>query len=278
MISRVLQQKLLDFKQAMPIATVTGPRQSGKTTLVKDTFPEYGYTNLERPNIRQMIQEDPIGFLATFDNKKGGIIDEAQYAPALFSYLQSLVDEQKQAKFVLTGSQNFLLSAQISQSLAGRVRILTLLPLSIQEIAASPHRLPNVASYIWKGGYPAVYKKGMDVQDWYLDYTQTYVERDVRQLINIHSLSQFQIFLKLCAGRIGQVVNYTALANEVGVKDTTIRQWINLLEASYIMYTLKPYYKNFGKRLIKAPKIYFYDTGLACSLLDIKSPEQVEKH
>ncbi len=278
MIDRILQKKLQDFKNYMPVATLTGPRQSGKTTLVKETFPEYRYMNLEKPNIRQMALEDPINFISLINNEKGMIIDEAQYAPDLFSYIQSLVDEKKKAKFILTGSQNFLLSAQISQSLAGRVRILTLLPLSMQELSMSNYDLLSVESHIWTGGYPSVYARGVDIEDWYLDYIQTYVERDVRQIINIHSLNQFQVFLKLCAGRIGQLLNYTALANEVGVKDTTIRQWIGLLEASYVLYTLKPYYNNFGKRLIKSPKIYFYDTGLACSLLDIKNEHQLESH
>ena len=208
---------------------------------------------------------------------KGVIIDEAQHTPELFSYIQAFVDEDKKARFVLTGSQIFLLSEKINQSLVGRVRILNLLPLSMIETSQS-YSIAHAETFIYKGGYPRLYMTNMDVENWYVDYIQTYVERDVRQIMNINSLNQFQVFLKLCAGRIGQIINYISLANEVGVIDTTIRKWINLLEVSYILYTRKPYYKDFGKRLVKALKIYFYDTGIACALLDIKNENQLENH
>ena len=269
MIHRKLKQELVDASSTMPIVSLTGPRQSGKTTLTRDTFPDYKYFNLENPDYRLLALNDPRSFLKEA-GYQGVIIDEAQLAPDLFSYIQVIVDENKSAKYILTGSQNFLLSKRITQSLAGRVRILNLLPLSMAELQTQGYIHQSHISYIFQGGYPRLYSTPISPQKWLPDYIQSYLERDVRDFIKIRELTQFQTFLKLCASRIGQIFNYAELSNAVGVSDYTIRQWLSVLEASYIVYRLDPYFKNLGKRLIKSPKIYFYDTGLACYLLGLE--------
>ena len=269
MIHRKPKQELVDASSTMPIVSLTGPRQSGKTTLTRDTFPDYKYFNLENPDYRLLALNDPRSFLKEA-GYQGVIIDEAQLAPDLFSYIQVIVDENKSAKYILTGSQNFLLSKRITQSLAGRVRILNLLPLSMAELQTQGYIHQSHISYIFQGGYPRLYSTPISPQKWLPDYIQSYLERDVRDFIKIRELTQFQTFLKLCASRIGQIFNYAELSNAVGVSDYTIRQWLSVLEASYIVYRLDPYFKNLGKRLIKSPKIYFYDTGLACYLLGLE--------
>ncbi len=266
MIRRELEKELNDACMKMPVVSLSGPRQSGKTTLARNTLHDFEYYNLENPDQRLLAQNDPRSFLKNAKTNKI-IIDEAQFAPDLFSYIQVIVDEDVSARFVLTGSQNFLLNKRITQSLAGRVRILNLLPLSLSELVEGGYRYDNVFRYIFKGGYPRLYSTDIEPHKWLPDYIQSYLERDVRDFVQIKELSKFQIFLKLCAARIGQIFNYTDVSNAVGVSDFTIRQWLSVLEASYIIYMLPPYYENLGKRLIKSPKIYFYDTGLACNLL-----------
>lgn len=275
MISRSAQSHIQSLLQHFPILFVTGPRQSGKTTLVKKLFPDLPYVLLELPDQRKLAEDDPRTFLEHFG--QGAIFDEAQQVPALFSYLQGIVDEDRSLRFVLTGSQNFLLNERIIQSLAGRAGVSVLLPLSFKEI--STHS--TVASFeelIFTGFYPELYNRAVPPVFFYPSYIQTYLERDVRSLVNVGSLSQFNTFLKLCAGRVGQLLNVSSLAADAGVSVNTAKAWLSILEASYIIYRLQPHYKNFNKRLIKAPKLYFIDTGLACNLLDIKTKEQVTQH
>lgn len=277
MIERALKNKLLEMTTKYPIVTLTGPRQSGKSTLLRTSFPNYQYVSLEDPDIRLFAIDDPRGFLATYSDKT--IIDEAQRVPELFSYIQTHVDkENKEGMYLLAGSHNFLLMESINQSLAGRTAILSLLPFSHHEMRVG-NILPNtIDKEIFKGGYPRLYDKNIVPTDYYPFYIQTYVERDVRQMKSIGDLSKFIRFIKLCAGRIGQLLNFSSLANECGISVSTATAWMSLLEASYIVYLLKPDHNNYAKRLVKSPKLYFYDTGLACSLLDIKTAEQVSTH
>jgi len=264
---------ILERYVKFPVIAIIGPRQSGKTTLAKHYFSSYRFVNLEKPDVRAFAKNDPNAFLASLENPHGVIIDEFQYVPELLSYIQVIVDEKKRpGYFVLTGSQNFLMNQAITQSLAGRVGILTLLPLSIHELQEN-HLIKDVNTTMFKGNYARIFSEDINPLDFYPSYIKTYIERDVRQLTNIGEILIFQKFMQLCAARIGQAVNIEDLATNTGVDQRTIKKWLSLLEASYILYLLKPYYKNFNKRLTKTPKLYFYDTGLACSLLDIKSPE-----
>lgn len=277
MIERVLKTKLLEMAAKFPIVTVTGPRQSGKSTLLKTSFPEYKYVSLEDPDMRLFATDDPRGFLATYSDKT--IIDEIQRVPSLFSYIQTHTDkENKEGMYMLAGSHNFLLMENVNQSLAGRTAVLKLLPFSHHEMSLGNILPKQVDEEIFKGAYPRIYDKDIAPIDYYPYYIQTYVERDVRLMKNIGDLSKFIRFIKLCAGRIGQLLNLSSLANESGVAVSTISTWVSILEASYICYLLKPDHNNYAKRLVKTPKLYFYDTGLACSLLDIRSPEQVSTH
>jgi hypothetical protein len=278
-IARILEKKLKELAGQYPVLALLGPRQSGKTTLARHLFPNYQYVNLEELDFRQFAIADPRGFLETHSSGKGLILDEIQNTPDLFSYLQVRVDRDPRPGFyVLTGSQNILLNEQISQTLAGRIAIETLLPLSIEELALAD-RLPKpVFSLAHQGFYPPIYARKLDAQDWYKNYIQTYVERDVRQVRNVSDLALFQKFIKLCAGRIGQLLNLTSLSDDCGVSVNTIRSWISILEASYILFLLPPHHKNFSKRLIKSPKLYFYDTGLACHLLGIETPNMLVQH
>lgn len=276
MIERELKTKLLELINKYPIVTLTGPRQSGKSTLLKTSFSDYQYVSLEDLDMRLFAAEDPRGFLATYPNKT--IIDEAQRVPELFSYIQTHVDkENKEGMYLLAGSHNFLLM-DINQSLAGRAAILSLLPFSHHEMQMGNVLPATIDEEIYKGSYPRLYDKNIAPPDYYPFYIQTYVERDVRLMKNIGDLSKFIRFIKLCAGRIGQLLNLSGLANECGISVSTATVWMSLLEASYIVYLLKPDHNNYAKRLVKSPKLYFYDTGLACSLLDIKSAEQVSTH
>ena len=258
-----------------PVITITGPRQSGKTTLCKNLFPDLPYINLEEIRTREAIMQDTVKYLALYPD--GLIIDEAHNYPDLFSYIMVAVDENPKLRYVLTGSSNFSLLAKITQSLAGRTAIFTLLPLSLQELENQKNSI-STNKLILNGGYPAIYAKNTPLHLFFSNYYTTYIERDVHQIINIKDMRAFQMLIRLTAGRISSEWNETSLSNEVGVTQKTIKQWLSVLAASYILYTLPPYYENIGKRLIKSPKIYFYDTGLACFLLGIENEEQLQNH
>lgn len=273
-INRALHQELERLSGLYPVVVVTGPRQSGKTTLCKKQFPGYHYVNLEDISIREQIALAPKAFLQQY--AAGLIIDEAQQYPELFSYIQVVSDALDAAKFILTGSSNFSLMEKITQSLAGRAAMLTLLPLSLAELG---NRIKvDTDTILLNGGYPAVWAKKIPVQDVSRNYYNTYIERDVRQLLNVKDMTRFQTFIRLCAGRTGTELNASALSNEVGVSVPTIKEWLSTLEASYILFRLPPFYRNIGKRLVKSPKLYFYDTGLVCFLLGIENEKQLAAH
>jgi predicted AAA+ superfamily ATPase len=277
MIKRNLTETINRAIKQFPVLTVTGPRQSGKTTLLKSQFPEYGYVNLEEPDIREWAENDPRNFLNEY--KKNVIFDEIQRVPSLFSYLQSKVDEFNiPGQFILSGSQSFLLNEKISQSLAGRAAVLHLLPLSFSELEKSGYGNKRINNYLFQGFFPRIYDQQIDPVLFYNSYISTYVERDVRLIKNITSISDFTRFLKLCAGRTGQLLNVSAIATECGVSVNTARGWLSLLEQSFIVFLLRPYHKNFNKRLVKMPKLYFYDTGMVCSLLEIENEKQLGTH
>ena len=277
MINRELSKKLLYYAGIYPVVSVTGPRQSGKTTLVKQAFPKYKYFTLEDIDTRNIAISDPRGFLER--ECEGMIIDEIQRVPELFSYIQTIVDEENNpGKFIITGSQNFLLMENISQSLAGRIAILKLMPFSLEELKSQKLLPKNIDDVIFKGSYPRIYDKNIPANDFYPFYIQTYVERDVKLIKNINNQNTFIRFVKMCAGRTGQLLNITELANSCGITQVTAKSWLSILEASYIIYFLQPHHKNFNKRLVKMPKLYFNDTGLACSLLGIKQKEQLATH
>ena len=273
MIARTLTSKIIALAQKFQVITLTGPRQSGKTTLVKAAFPTLPYVSLEEPDIRQIALTDPRGFLSNYPT--GAILDEIQNTPDLFSYIQKLVDENRQLQFILTGSSNFLLLEKISQTLAGRTAVLHLLPFSFAELEPG---LMTYESLIFKGQYPRIYDRDIAPTDFYPSYIQTYVERDVRLIKNIGDINAFIQFTRLCAGRIGQLLNLTGLANDAGISPNTAKAWLSILESSYILYRLQPYHSNFNKRLVKSPKLYFYDTGVACSLLGLHDENQVNLH
>lgn len=274
-LQRQLNGELERLSRLYAVIVVTGPRQSGKTTLCKNQFSDYHYINLENPSTREQLLIAPKAFLEQYAN--GLIIDEAQHLPELFSYIQVIVDENKYAKYILTGSSNFSLMQGITQSLAGRAAILTLLPLSLGELE-NRRQKENTDTMLLNGGYPAVWAKNIPVQDVSRNYYNTYIERDVRQLLNVKDMTRFQIFIKMCAGRVGTEFNASALSNEIGVSVPTIQEWVSVLEASYILFRLPPFYRNIGKRLVKSPKLYLYDTGLVCFLLGIENKEQLANH
>lgn len=269
---REIETKLSELSKYYSVITITGPRQSGKTTLVKHFYQNLDYINFENPDTRLFAKTDPRAFLSQIP--KGAILDEIQYVPELFSYIQAIVDADKTVKFVLTGSSNFKLLESISQSLAGRTAVINLLPLSINELKNAGIDL-STNQYMLNGFYPNIHFGKRPFENEYNFYIQTYIERDVRQLINIVNQTQFQLFLKICAGRIGNLFNASAISNEIGISVPTIKSWISILETSFIVYFLPPWYKNKGKRLIKTPKLYFYDVGLACSLLGIFNENQL---
>jgi hypothetical protein len=274
LINRVGLSTLERLAQAYPVIAISGPRQSGKTTLSQLLRPNYRYVSLEDPDTLAYSQADPRGFLEQFE--AGGIIDEIQREPKLLSYIQGIVDKKKQmGQFILTGSQQFGLLSNITQSLAGRVGILELLPFSIDELVAAQQD-KNLLPQMWQGFYPPVYDRPVDPLLWYADYVRTYIERDVRQLINVEKLSDFQRFMKLCAARTGQLLQYSDLARDADLDYRTVKSWLSILEASYIVFTLNPYYKNYSKRLVKQQKLYFYDTGLVCRLLNIRNAEELD--
>jgi hypothetical protein len=277
MIIRQLGSKILDLSSKLPIVLVTGPRQSGKTTLLKYLFPKLTYVSLEDPDIRSFAQDDPRGFLTTY--KSPVILDEVQQVPNLFSYLQTTVDNLNlPGQFILSGSQNFLLLEKASQSLAGRVGIVNLLPLTFNELEEAKLLPDNPETAMLYGFYPRIWDKKLTPADWYPSYIQTYLERDIRQIKEITNLSLFQKFLRLCAGRTGQILNLSSLGVDLGISHNTVRSWLSVLEASFIIFLLKPYFANINKRLIKTPKLYFFDIGLACSLLSINTPDQITTH
>lgn len=278
MIPRKAENIIHKLSKGFPVVTITGPRQSGKTTLVKAGFPSKPYLTLENPDMLELALDDPKGFLKNY-RPKGAILDEVQRAPQLLSYLQAIVDEDKEmGAFILTGSQQFQLLASITQSLAGRVGLVELLPFSYEEVRNRAAKLSHLDEWIYRGGYPPLYDRELDTQDWFAGYVMTYLERDVRTIKNVHDIHQFQLFVRMCAARTGQVLNLSSLANDCGITHNTARSWVSILETSYIIFLLKPYYANLGKRLVKAPKLYFYDTGLACWLLGIKSAGQINTH
>ena len=276
MIDRDLAASLRRLAGSFPVVTLTGPRQSGKTTLARHVFGDLPYVSLEDPGELAFAQEDPKGFLARF--AQGAVFDEAQRWPALFSWLQGLVDANRQpGRFILTGSQQFGLMAGVTQSLAGRAAVLNLWPLSLAELG--PKAAGDVDAMILRGGYPTLaVQPALAAQDWYASYVASYLERDVRQVLRVQDLGSFQRFVRLCAGRVGALLNLTALANEAGIAQTTARQWLTVLESSHLVVLLAPYHRNFGKRLVKMPKLYFVDTGLACWLLGVRSADQLVLH
>lgn len=275
MFIRELEAELQALAKDYPVVTLMGPRQSGKTTMVQHAFGDKEYVNLESPDIRRMAIEDPRGFLEQFPN--GVILDEIQRTPELLSYLQPLVDQkEKKGMFILTGSHQLELQEAISQSLAGRTALLTLLPMSFSELTAAGFT-PSVDEWMLKGGYPRIYKDQLDPTKAYRNYFQTYVERDLRQLIQVKNLMQFERFVQILAGRIGQILNMEEIGGEVGISSHTVKEWISLLEASFIVFRLPPYFENFGKRIIKSPKLYFYDVGLAACLLGIQTQLQLSR-
>lgn len=280
-IDRQAHAVLLQRATLYPVVTVLGPRQSGKTTLCRMAFPDKPYVNLEQPDVRDFAQQDPKAFLAQYPD--GAVLDEIQNVPTLLSWLQVLTDaDPRKGRFVLTGSHQLQVSAQVTQSLAGRTAVLELLPLSLSELAAVGDGVTvgpdDVNRMMLQGGYPRIHAQDLPPEVMLSDYFATYVERDVRQLINLRHLREFGQCVRLLAGRTGQLLNQTSLGNEVGVSSNTITQWLGLLEASFLVFSLAPWSVNIGKRLVKSPKVYFYDVGLACWLLGIKTVEQLQHH
>lgn len=274
-LERTIKTKLTQLLNSFPVVTVTGCRQGGKSTLLKNLLPDYTYISLEDLDIRQIAKEDPRHFISLYPQKV--ILDEIQQVPELLSYLQTHIDSiNESGMYVLTGSQNFLLMQSISQTLAGRTALLTLAPFSVEELRNAELLPYTTNEMLFTGSFPRIYDKHIEPSDFYPSYIKTYIERDVRMLRNITDYSAFTRFLKLCAGRCSQILNITALSEDAGITRKTAEAWLSVLETSYIIYMLKPYYKNFGKRIIKNPKLYFYDTGLVCSLLGLTNPQQIE--
>ena len=277
MIPRAAESLVHELLKGFPIVTVTGPRQSGKTTLSRKVMADRPYRSLEDPDVRALATDDPRGFLAQCPD--GAVLDEVQRAPELFSYLQTHVDRDgRMGRFLLTGSQQFGLMSGISQSLAGRSAFVELLPLSHAELYAAGIASTDLATMLFTGGYPALYDRPVSPRHWFPAYATAYVERDVRQILKVQDLDTFQRFVRLCAGRSGQLLNLSSLATDCGITHNTAKAWLSVLEASYVLFLLRPHYANFNKRLIKSPKLYFHDTGLLCWLLGIQTPEQLEMH
>lgn len=277
MIARAMESKAIALSQKYPFVVITGPRQSGKTTLAKTAFPDYRKVSLEDIDNRMFASQDPRGFISTYPDRT--IIDEVQRVPSLLSYLQTHCDDVgRDGMYILTGSQNLQLMEAVDQSLAGRVGLLHLLPFSKSEMEAGGILPQSIDEKLLYGCYPRLYDKGIAPDDYYPNYISTYVERDLRSLKDISDLGKFVRFLKLCAARVGQLLNKSSLANDCGISVPTIDSWLSILESSYILFPLKPDHCNYSKRLVKAPKLYFYDTGLACSLLEIKTPAQMNTH
>lgn len=278
MIPRHAEAAIRRLAKGFPLVALTGPRQSGKTTLARAMFVDKPYVSLEDPDERAFADGDPRGFLRRF-TERGAVIDEAQRCPALFSYLQSWVDERRRmGDIVLTGSQQFGLMSGITQSLAGRVGMVNLLPLSSAELRSQANAPQTLEQALWQGGYPALYDRPVNPADWFAAYVATYVERDVRQLVAVRDLTQFQRFVSMCAARCGQLLNLSSLATDCGITQPTAREWLSVLAASYLVVQLPPYHRNFGKRLVKTPKLYFLDPGLAAWLLGIRNAATLATH
>lgn len=275
MIPRTIEPVVRRLASQYPVVTMTGPRQSGKTTLCRALFPDKPYVNLESPDDRRFALDDPRGFLAAYPD--GAVFDEIQRAPDLLSYIQPMVDDRQSAgQYILTGSQQFEVLEGVGQSLAGRTALVKLLPFSIVELL--PDRLPaSLDKMICTGFYPRIYDRGLEPSEVMSYYFETYVERDIRRLVAIRDLSQFEKFVRMCAGRVGQLLNLQSLAADVGISHTTARSWLTLLEASYLVFVLQPWFTNSSKRLVKTPKLYFYDVGLAAWLLGIENEGQVSR-
>lgn len=279
MIRRDITDEVVAAAKNFPAIAILGPRQSGKTTLAQTIFVKHHYVSLEDLDMRLLANEDPRTFLNDRKNDFGIILDEIQHAPGLLSYIQTMIDaEKRKGYFIITGSQNLLVNQAVTQTLAGRISILTLLPLSINELKVAQLLPSEIEEAVFRGFYPLIYAENFDPVKLYANYIRSYVERDVRALKNIFDLPLFQKFLQLCAGRVGQVLNYSSLANDCGIDQKTAQAWIALLEATYVIFLLQPYYKNIGKRLAKSPKLYFIDTGIACNLLNIKSSFELSLH
>ena len=277
MISRIAEKTIRNLLRGFPIVTLTGPRQSGKTTLARAVFKNKPYASLEEPDLRQAASEDPRSFLARFP--KGAVLDEVQRCPGILSYLQTRVDtDGRMGLYILTGSQQFGLMSGITQSLAGRTAFVELLPFATRELTGAGKLPANIDAMMLTGGYPPIYDRALEPASWYSAYVTAYVERDVRQMLQIHELETFQRFVRLCAGRTGQLLNFSSLATECGITHNTAKAWISVLEASYLIFLLRPHSVNFNKRMIKMPKLYFYDAGLAAWLLGIKTTEQIITH
>ncbi len=279
MIARDITNQLIEAASQFPVIAVLGPRQSGKTTLVQSIFSKHSYVSLEDLDNRLIATNDPRRFLNDFASEAGIILDEIQHVPSLLSYIQTMVDrEKKKGYFIITGSQNILVNQAVTQTLAGRIALFTLFPLSIHELSGSSLLPSKIEEAVFQGAYPIVYAENLPPLKVYSHYITSYIERDVRQIKNIASVNLFRRFLQLCAGRTGQILNLSGLGSDLGVDHKTISSWISVLEASYVIFLLYPYYENFGKRLIKSPKFYFVDTGIACSLLNIRSSTEVMNH
>lgn len=277
MIKRKLFSKLESLAGQYPVVSLTGPRQSGKTTLVKAAFKDWGYVSLEEPDVREFASKDPRGFIEAYPRRF--VLDEIQRAPDLFSYIQTHVDDLgEQGIYILTGSSNFGLLEGISQSLAGRVAILELLPFSFSELEQAGRLPGSIEEFMFTGTYPRIYDMNLEPSQWYSNYVATYLERDVRRIKNVTDLSLFQQFLKMCAARSGQILNLSSLGNDCGITHNTAKSWLSILQAGYIVYLLRPHFRNFNKRLIKSPKLYFYDSGLVSYLLGISSPDILKIH
>lgn len=277
MIQRTLQAKLCELAGYYPAVVVTGPRQSGKTTLCQMTYPEKPYVSLEALDTRDFAQKDPRGFLAEYAD--GAVVDEIQHAPGLLSYLQGDIDQRPDAgRFILTGSQHFGLSQSISQSLAGRCGILVLMPPSLEELRAFPSAPADLFSLLWQGAYPRIFDRRIPAHQWLADYAMTYVQRDVRQVVNVGDLQTFNSFLRLCAGRTAQEINLSSLGADAGISHNTARKWLSVLETSYIVHRLPAWHINIRKQIVKGPKLHFFDSGLVCYLLGIRRPEQLRHH
>jgi predicted AAA+ superfamily ATPase len=292
MLKRTLSRKLIDLVRKFPVVSITGPRQSGKTTLTKILFKKHDYVSLEEPHEREFAIADPKGFLRRFSG--GVILDEIQKAPILLSYIQGIVDSNEvPGRFILTGSQQFHLMEKVSQTLAGRTAIVQLLPLSLNELLSRPESDPwkieilpsaiekpafSLEEILYSGLYPRIHDRGLEPHDWLSAYYRTYVERDVREVANIGNLETFQRFVRLCAGRTGQLLNLLSIATDCGISHTTARHWTSILQAGFIIHLLPPHHTNFSKRIIKSPKLYFLDTGLLCYLLRIREPEDITDH
>lgn len=276
-IARTITKFIREQKTKFPVLGITGPRQSGKTTLLRHIFKDYTYVSLENPDLRAFASGDPNGFLKKYNNNV--ILDEVQRVPELFSYIQTLVDEsQKMGQFILSGSQNFHLLNSITQTLAGRVALFKLLPLDFNELKKENLLSSSYPEACVRGFYPALFDRDIDSSVFYSNYINTYLEKDVTELINIRDINSFRTFIALCAARVGQLLNLNALANDCNISQPTAKAWLSILESSYIVFLLQPYHENFNKRLVKSPKIYFYDTGLLCHLLKIRTAEEVEEN